>query len=64
VLAQGQFYVVVPGKQQQRELITEISRSIMETDMKRVHLSVCQYIQAQRPEAQSLWTYTTDWALA
>jgi hypothetical protein len=63
-LTQGRFYVVVPGSQQQRDLITEISQWIMETDTKRAHLSVCQYTQALHPEAQSPWTYTTDWVIA
>lgn len=47
-LTQGQFYVVVPGSQQQRDLITEISQWIMETGTKRAHLSVCQYMKAIR----------------
>ena len=63
-LTQGQFYVVVPGGQQQRDLITELSQWIMETDTKRAHLSICQYARAMKPEARSPWTYTTDWALA
>jgi hypothetical protein len=63
-VTQGQFYVVVPGSQQQRDLITEISQWIIETNTKRAHLSVCRYTQAIRPEARSPWTYTTDWALA
>ena len=50
-LTQGQFYVVVPGGQQQRDLITEISQWILETGTKRAHLSVCQYTEAIRPEA-------------
>jgi hypothetical protein len=63
-LTQGQFYVVVPGSQQQRELLTEISQWIMETDTKRAHLSICQYTRAMKPEAATPWTYATDWALA
>jgi hypothetical protein len=63
-LTQGQFYVVVPGGQQQRDLITEISQWIMETDTKRAHLSICQYTRAVKPEAATPWTYATDWALA
>ena len=63
-LTQGQFYVVVPGGQQQRDLLTEISQWIMETDTKRAHLSICQYTRAMKPEAATPWTYRTDWALA
>ena len=63
-LTQGQFHVVVPGGQQQRDLITEISQWIMETNTKRARLSICQYTKALQPEAVSPWTYTTDWALA
>jgi hypothetical protein len=63
-LTQGQFYVVVPGGQQQRDLITEISQWIMETDTKRAHLSICQCTRAMKPEADKPWTYQTDWALA
>ncbi len=63
-LTQGQFYVVVPGSQQQRDLITEISQWIMETGTKQAQLSVCQYTRALRPAAHSPWTYTTAWALA
>ena len=63
-LTHGQFYVVVPGGQQQRDLITEISQWIMETDTKRAHLSICPYTRTMKPEATSPWTYRTDWALA
>jgi PAS domain S-box-containing protein len=62
-LTDGQFHVVVPGGQQQRDLITEISQWITETSTKHAHLSVCQYLKAMRPEAVSPWTYTTAWAL-
>lgn len=62
-LTHGQFHVVVPGGQQQRDLITEISQWLIETGTKRAHLSVCQISRATRPEATSPWTYTTDWAL-
>jgi hypothetical protein len=63
-LTQGQLDVVVPGNQQQRELITEISQWLIETDTKRARLSICQYTRAMKPEAASPWTYMTDWALA
>jgi hypothetical protein len=63
-LTQSQFHVVVPGGHQQRDLITEVSQWIMETDTKRAHLSICQYTRAMKPEAAKPWTYTTDWALA
>jgi hypothetical protein len=63
-LTQGQFYVVVPGGQQQRELLTEISQWIMETGTKRANLSICQYTKAMHPEAGSPWTYTTGWLIA
>ena len=63
-VTRGQFYVVVPGSQQQRDLITEVSQWIMETDTKRAHLSICQYTKAVKPETARPWTYTTDWALA
>jgi hypothetical protein len=63
-LTQGQFYVAVPGSQQQRDLITEISQWLIETNTKRAHLSICQYTHAIKPEATSPWTYTTDWAFA
>jgi hypothetical protein len=49
--------VVVPGGQQQRELLTEISQWIMETETKRANLSVCQYGKAMRPDAVTPWTY-------
>ena len=62
-LTQGQLYVVVPGSQQQRDLITEISHWILESGTKQAQLSVCQYTRALRPEAHSPWTYTTVWAL-
>jgi len=61
-LTQGQFHVVVPGSQQQRELLTEISQWLIETGTQRAHLSVCQISRAMRPETTSPWTYTTDWA--
>jgi hypothetical protein len=63
-VTQGQLYVVVAGSQQQRDLITEVSQWIMETDIKRAHLSICQYTRAIKPEAATPWTYRTDWALA
>ena len=63
-LTQGQFYVVVPGGQQQRDLITEISQWIMESGTKRAHLSICQVTKAIKPETAKPWTYTTGWALA
>lgn len=63
-LTQGYIHVVVPGSQQQRDLITEISQWLIETDTKRARLSVCQYLHALKPEATSPWTYTTDWAFA
>ena len=63
-VTRGQFYVVVPGSQQQRGLITEVSQWIMETDTKRAHLSICQYTKAVKPETARPWTYSTDWALA
>jgi hypothetical protein len=63
-LTQGQFHVVVPGSQQQRELLTEISQWLIETGTQRAHLSVCQISRAMRPETTSPWTYTTDWAFA
>ena len=62
-VTQGQFYVVVPGSQQQRDLITEVSQWIMETDTKRARLAICQYPKAVKPETAKPWTYTTDWAL-
>ena len=63
-LTQGQFHVVVPGGHQQRDLITEISQWIMETDTKHARLALCQYAKAIKPEATALWTYQTEWALA
>jgi hypothetical protein len=63
-LTQGQFYVVVPGGHQQRDLITEISQWIMETDTRHARLAICQYAKAMKPEATALWTYQTEWALA
>ena len=63
-LTQGQFHVVVPGRQQERDLITELSQWILETGMKRANPSVCQYLSAIRPEARSPWTYTTAWRIA
>ena len=62
-LTHGQFHVVVPGSHQQRDLITEISQWIMETDTKQARLAICQYAKAIKPEATALWTYQTDWAL-
>lgn len=63
-VTQGQLYVVVPGSQQQRDLITEVSQWIIETGTKRAHLSICQYPKAMKPETARPWTYSTDWALA
>jgi hypothetical protein len=63
-LTQGQFHVVVPGGHQQRDLITEVSQWIIETDTKQARLAICQYAKAIKPEATALWTYQTDWALA
>ena len=63
-LTQGQFYVVVPGGQQQRDLITEVSQWIIETDTKRARLAICQYTKAVKPETAKPWTYSTEWALA
>ena len=63
-LTQGQLHVVVPGRQQERDLITEISQWILETGTKRAHLSVCRYPSAIRPQARTPWTYTTAWHIA
>jgi hypothetical protein len=52
------------GNRQQSDLIAELSEWIQATQTKKVSLSVCQYLKAIRPEALSLWTYTTTWAIA
>jgi hypothetical protein len=63
-VAHGQLYVMVLGSRQQSDLIAELSEWIQATQTKKVSLSVCQYLKAIRPEATSLWTYTTTWAIA
>ncbi len=59
----GQLYVVVFGNRQQSDLMTELAAWIQATQMKKVSLAVCQYLKAIRPEAPSLRTYTTTWAI-
>ena len=63
-LTQGQFYVVVPGGQQQRDLITEISQWIIETDTQARAPVDLPVHPARSTRSRSPWTYTTDWALA
>ena len=59
----GQLYVVVFGNRQQSDLMTELSEWIHATRTKKASLAVCQYLKAIRPEASSMWTYTTTWAI-
>ena len=59
----GQLYVMVFGNRQQSDLITELSEWINSTHTKKVSLAVCQYLKATKPEASSMWTYTTTWAI-
>jgi hypothetical protein len=59
----GQLYVVVFGNRQQSDLMTELSEWINSTHTKKVSLAVCQYLKATKPEALSVWTYTTTWAI-
>jgi hypothetical protein len=59
----GQLYVVVFGNRQQSDLMTELSEWINSTHTKKVSLAVCQYLKAIKPEASSMWTYTTTWAI-
>jgi hypothetical protein len=59
----GQQYVVVFGNRQQSDLMTELSEWINSTHTKKVALAVCQYFKAINPEASSVWTYTTTWAI-
>jgi hypothetical protein len=60
----GQLYVVVLGSRQQSDLIAELSEWIQATHTKKVPLSVCQYLKAIKPDAPSVWTYKTTWAIA
>jgi hypothetical protein len=62
-VTQGQLYVVVFGNRQQSDLMTELSEWINATHTKKVSLAVCQYLKAIKPEASSMWTYTTTWAI-
>jgi hypothetical protein len=59
----GQLYVVVLGNRQQSDLMAELSAWIQASHTKKVSLAVCQYLKAIRPEAPSMWTYTTTWAI-
>ena len=59
----GQLNVVVFGSRQQSDLMTELSEWINATHTKKVSLAVCQYLKAIKPEASSMWTYTTTWAI-
>jgi hypothetical protein len=59
----GQLFVVVFGNRQQSDLMTELSEWINSTHTKKVSLAVCQYLKAIKPEASSMWTYTTTWAI-
>jgi hypothetical protein len=59
----GQLYVVVFGNRQQSDLMTELSEWIQATHTKKISLAVCQYLKAIKPEASSVWTYTTTWAI-
>lgn len=60
----GQLYVVVLGNRQQSDLMAELSEWIQATHTKKISLSVCQYHKAIKPDAPSVWTYTTNWAIA
>jgi hypothetical protein len=59
----GQLYVMVLGSRQQSDLIAELSEWIQATHTKKISLAVCQYLKAIKPEASSVWTYTTTWAI-
>jgi hypothetical protein len=63
-VTRGQLYVVVLGNRQQSDLMTELSAWIQSSQTKKVSLAVCQYLKAIRPEAPTMWTYTTTWAIA
>ncbi|HTP06665.1 MAG TPA: hypothetical protein VMP08_00335 [Anaerolineae bacterium] len=63
-VTRGQLYVVVLGNRQQSDLMTELSAWIQASQTKKVSLAVCQYLKAIRPEAPTMWTYTTTWAIA
>jgi hypothetical protein len=62
-VTQGQLYVVVFGNRQQSDLMAELSEWIQATHTKKISLAVCQYLKAIKPEASSVWTYTTTWAI-
>jgi hypothetical protein len=62
-VTQGQLYVVVFGNRQQSDLMAELSEWIQATHTKKISLSICQYLKAIKPEASSVWTYTTTWAI-
>jgi hypothetical protein len=63
-VSHGQLYVVVLGNRQQSDLMAELSEWIQATHTKKISLSVCQYLKAIKPDAPSVWTYTTTWAIA